>query len=118
MATFTVAAGTDWIATILVGAPGDRWRLDDYDIAAHLKRPGDDTVLLELTLANGRLVIADAMARRLEINVAWEQIEALLPGDFAFDLLFENLSTEVRSRSERHQLVVSGGITNDLTVEP
>lgn len=118
MATFTVAAGTDWIATILVGAPGDRWRLDDYDIAAHVKRPGADDVLLELTLLNGGLVIVDALARRLEINVGWGLIEGILPGSFVFDLLFENRSTEVRSRSERYELVVTSGITADLTVEP
>ena len=118
MATFSVAAGTDWIATVLVGAPGDRWRLDDYDIAAHVKRPGDDTVLLELTLLNGGLVIADALARRLEINAGWALVEAILPGGFVFDLLFQNRTTEVRSRSERHDLVVTSGITNDLTVEP
>lgn len=118
MATFTVAAGTDWLATTLVGAPGDRWRLDDYDIAAHLKRPGDDSVLLELTLANGRLIISDAPGRRLEFNIGWELIEPLLPGDFIFDLLFENRSTEVRSRSERHELVITSGITADLTVGP
>lgn len=114
MAAFTVAAGTDWLATLLLGEPGERWRLDDYDIAAHLKRPGDDTVLLELTLANGRLVVADAAARRLEINVGWSLIEPLLPGDFVFDLLFENLSTGVRSRSGTHSLSITTGITQEL----
>lgn len=114
MAAFTVAAGTDWLATLLLGELGERWRLDDYDIAAHLKRPGDDTVLLELTLGNGRLVVADAAARRLEVNVGWALIEPLLPGDFVFDLLFENLSTGVRSRSAPHSLSITTGITQEL----
>lgn len=111
MATFTVAAGTDWIDTIVFGSVNDRWRLDDYDIWLQVKKAGDDTVLLELTTANGKLVISDAAARRLEINAAWPEIEAIEPGPFVFDILLENKTTEVRSRSGAHTLSVTPGIT-------
>jgi len=111
MAAFTVAAGTDWIDTIVFGSVNDRWRLDDYDIWLHVKKEGDDTVLLDLTTANGRLVIADAPGRRLEVNVGWSLIEAVEPGPFVFDILFENKTTEVRSRSGPHTLAITPGIT-------
>lgn len=114
MAAFTVAAGTDWLGTLVLGEVGERWRLDDYDIAAHLKSPGNDAVLVDMTLDNGRLVIADPVARRLEINVGWAEIEPLLPGPFIFDLLLENRTTDVRSRSGGHTLSVTAGITLEL----
>lgn len=111
MAAFTVAAGTDWIDTIEFGSTVDRWRLDDYDIHLHVKRPGSGTVLLDLTTANGKLVIADARWRRLEVNVGWAEIEELEPGPFEFDILLENKSTAVRSRSGPHTLSITRGIT-------
>lgn len=111
MATFTVAAGTDWIDTIVFGTVNDRWRLDDYDIWLQVKKAGDATVLLELTTANGKLVVADAPGRRLEINAGWEEIEAIEPGPFAFDILFKNKATDVRSRSGPHTLSITPGIT-------
>lgn len=111
MATFTVAAGTDWIDTIVFGTVNDRWRLDDYDIWLHLKKSGDAATELELTTDNGRLVISDAAARRMEINVTWALIETIQPGPFVFDILFQNKTTEVRSRSGPHTLSITPGIT-------
>lgn len=111
MAAFTVAAGTDWIDTIVFGSASDRWRLDDYDIWMHVKKPGDATVLLELSTANGRLMISDAAARRLEINAGWAEIENIEPGPFEFDVLLENKTTELRSRSGPHTLTITRGIT-------
>lgn len=111
MATFTVAAGTDWIATMEFGSVDDRWRLDDYDLFLHVKRPGSAVVLLDLNLANGKLVIRDAAARLLEVNVGWSEIEALEPGPFEFDVLFDNRTTDVRSRSGSHTLSITRGIT-------
>lgn len=114
MATFTVAAATDWISVLALGSVGDRWRLDDYDIFAEVKAPGDDAVLIDLSLDNGRLIISDPVARRLEINVGWALIEPLVsvfPATFEFDFLFVNRTTEVRSRSEINSLVITRGIT-------
>ncbi len=111
MATFTVAAGTDWIDTIVFGTVNDRWRLDDYDIWLQVKKAGDATVLLELTTGNGGLVISDARARRLEINAGWALIEAIEPGPFVFDFLFENKTTAERDRSGPHTLSITPGIT-------
>jgi len=111
MATFKVAAGTDWIDTIVFGSVNDRWRLDDYDIWMHVKKAGDATVLLELSTADGKLVVPDALARRLEINVGWAQIEAIEPGPFEFDFLLENKTTAIRSRSGPHSLSITRGIT-------
>ena len=112
MATFTVAAGTDWIDTIVFGTVNDRWRLDDYDIWLQVKKAGSAVAELELTTANGKLVISDAAARRLEINVGWEEIEEKAPGPFIFDILFQNKATEVRSRSGPHTLSITPGITS------
>lgn len=114
MATFTVAAATDWISVLALGSVGDRWRLDDYDIFAEVKAPGDDEILIDLSLDNGRLIISDPIARRLEINVGWTLIEPLasvLPAAFEFDFIFINRSTEVRSRSGLNTLLVTRGIT-------
>lgn len=111
MAAFTVAAGTDWIDTMVFGSSSDRWRLDDFDIWMHVKKAGDSSVLLELSSADGRLFVSDALARRLEINVGWPQIEAVEPGPFEFDILFENKTTGVRSRSGAHALSITRGIT-------
>lgn len=111
MAAFTVAAGTDWISTIVFGSANDRWRLDDYDIWMHVKKAGDATVLLECTTADGRLVISPLGPRRLEINVGWAAIEAIEPGPFEFDILLENKTTTVRSRSGPHTLTITRGIT-------
>lgn len=111
MATYTVAAGTDWIDTMVFGSSVDRWRLDDYNIWMHVKKPGDATVLLDLSTGDGKLAISDAAARRLEINVGWSLIEAIEPGPFEFDVLFQNKTTEVRSRSGPHTLTITRGIT-------
>jgi len=111
MAAFTVAAGTDWIDTVVFGSASDRWRLDDYNIWMHVKKAGDATVLLDLSTENGRLVIRDAAARRIEINVGWPDIENVEPGPFEFDFLLENKATEIRSRSGPHTLVITNGIT-------
>lgn len=111
MATFSVAAGTDWIQTFVFGSVDDRWRLDDYDIWLHVKKPGDGTVLLDLNTQNGKLIILDAPARRLEANASWSEIDAIEPGPFEFDILFQNKSTGVRSRSGSHTLSISRGIT-------
>lgn len=111
MATFTVAAGTDWIGTMVFGSASDRWRLDDFDIWLHVKKAGDATVLIEASSDDGRLIVTDAMARRLEINVGWSEIEAIEPGPFEFDVLFHNKTTEVRSRSGPHSLSITRGIT-------
>lgn len=111
MATFKVAAGTDWIDTIVFGSANDRWRLDDYDIWMHVKRAGDATVLLECTTENGRLIISPLGPRRLEINVGWGEIEDIEPAPFEFDVLLENRATEIRSRSGPHTLSITRGIT-------
>ncbi len=111
MGTFSVASGTDWIGTLAFGSTGDRWRLDDYDIWLQVKRPGDDAVLLDLNTANGKLVISDPVARRLEINVGWSEIEDLTPGALEFDILMQNKTTEIRSRSGPYTLSITSGIT-------
>ena len=111
MAAFTVAAGTDWISTMVFGSSADRWRLDDYDIWAHVKRAGDATALIELDTGNGKLVISDPITRRLEINVGWDEIEEIAPGPFEFDVLLEHKTTGIRSRSGPHDLTVTPGIT-------
>lgn len=111
MAEFTVSDGTDWLQRLVFGAPTDRWRLDDYDIAIHVKSQSSAAVLLDLTTTNGKLVIIDPVARHLEVNVGWAEIEAVGPGPFVFDALFANKTTEVRARSERHTLSITPAIT-------
>lgn len=111
MAAYTVAAGTDWLDTFVFGTVSDRWRLDDFDLHLHVKKPGDNAVLLDLKTANGKLIITDPIARRLEVNVGWDEIEAIEPGPFEFDILFENKTTGVRSRSGSHTLTITRGIT-------
>lgn len=111
MAAFTVAAGTDWIETLVFGSVEERWRLDDYDIWLQVRRRADNAILLDLSTANGKLMISDPTARRLEVNVGWSEIDDVSPGPFEFDLLFENKTTQVRSRSEIHTLNITPGIT-------
>lgn len=111
MATFMVAAGTDWIAAMQLGSFNDRWRLDDYEIWLHVRRFGDNAILLDLNTDNGKLIIADPVARKLEINVGWSEIDDISPGPFEFDVLFQNKTTGIRSRSGAHILQVTPGIT-------
>ena len=111
MATFTVAAGTDWIAAMQFGSVNDRWRLDDYDIWLQVKKSGDNTILLDLNTANGKLIIADPVSRRLEVNVGWSEIDDVSPGPFEFDVLLQNKTTQIRSRSGTHTLSITPGIT-------
>ena len=111
MAAFTVADGTDWLQTLVFGGANDRWRLDDYDIALHIKQGGQAAVLVELTTANGKLVVSDPIGRRLEVNVGWSEIDAVGPGPFVFDILFDNKTTGIRSRSGPHTLTITSAIT-------
>jgi hypothetical protein len=111
MATFTVAAGTDWIQTFRFGSVNDRWRLDDYHIWLHVKKAGDPSVLLDLNTQAGGLTITDPVSRVVEANAGWDAIEVIEPGPFEFDILFENKTTEVRSRSGPHTLTITRGIT-------
>lgn len=111
MADFTVAAGTDWIATLVVGSTADRWRLDDYDLRLQARVPGTAETLLDLSTDDGRLVISDPVARVLEVNVGWPDIRPLDATTLEFDLLYTNRTTGIRSRSERHTLTITAGIT-------
>lgn len=111
MATFNVAAGTDWIADIQFGSFNDRWRLDDYNIWIHVRKIGNNEILLDLNIDNGKLIIADPISRKLEINVGWADIDDISPGPFEFDVLFENKTTLIRSRSSVNTLYISPGIT-------
>jgi hypothetical protein len=111
MATFTVAAGTDWIQTFRFGSSVDRWRLDDYHIWLHVKKSGVSTVLLDLNTQVSGLTITDPVSRVLEANAGWDQIEEIEPGPFEFDILFENKTTGIRSRSGPHTLTITRGIT-------
>lgn len=110
MASFTLAEETDWIQPVIFGEPDDRWRLDDYDIYLHVARaPGDDPVL-ELSTLDGTLTISDAASRRLEINVAWNEM-ADLRGGYLFDFLFIDRTTGIRTRNGPHTLAITPGIT-------
>lgn len=111
MATFSVAAGTDWIVALTLNPSGERWRLDDYDLWLQVKAPGSDTALLDLGLDSGALHIADPIARRLEINVAWPNMAPLDAGTYEFDVLMENRTTGIRVRSETNTLTITRGIT-------
>ncbi|RFC66436.1 hypothetical protein DYI37_03055 [Fulvimarina endophytica] len=111
MAAFTVADGTDWLQTLVFGGPNDRWRLDDYDITMHVKRSGQAEVLIDANLDNGKLVIANAAGRRLEINVGWSDIFAAGPGPFVFDVYFVDRATDIRSRSGPHTITITPAIT-------
>ncbi len=115
MVAYTVPAASPWIDLIMFGEVEDRTRLDDWDIYADLKAPGDPTTLIEMSLANGRLVIVDPVSRRLEINVGWEDIEPLattLPATFEFDFVFVNRTTGIRERApDIHTLTVTRGVT-------
>lgn len=115
MVAYTVPATSPWIDLIMFGEVEDRTRLDDWDIYSHLKAPGNPTVLIEMSLANGRLVIVDPVSRRLEINVGWEDIAPLatvLPATFEFDFYFINRGTGIRDRNpDIHTLTVTRGVT-------
>ena len=113
MADFTVSDGTDWLQTLAFGGTYERWRLDDYDLYLQVKtEPGEAAeVKIEATTANGKLVIADPVARRLDINVSWSEVEAAGPGPFIFDVLFVNRTTDLRHRSERHTLTITQAVT-------
>ncbi len=111
MATFEVAEGTDFVGTIEFGTAADRWRLDDWVLTAHLKAPGDPQELIEMTDTNGRLIIRDAVNRRLEINVSWTEISDLTGAAYEFDIVFENRTTGIRRRSEPYTLAITRGIT-------
>ena len=111
MATFSVAAGTDWIQTFKFGSGADRWRLDDYHIWLHVKRAGGSAVLLDLNTQDGGLTITDPVERMLEANAGWADIDDIQPGPFEFDFLFENKTTGIRTRSAINTLTISRGIT-------
>lgn len=113
MANFNVPDGTDWIQPLFVGQPDDRWRLDDYDIAGHLKASDaiDSPILVDISTANGRLAITDPVRRRAEINVGWPLVQAAGVGPFVLDFLFVNKTTEVRERSERYTVTITRGVT-------
>ena len=111
MAAFTVANGDDWLQPFDFGFPGDRWRLDDYDIYADFKAPGSDVVLITASTLNGKLIITDAVARRAEINVGWSEISDTGVGTLSFDLYLINRGTERRTHSEIHTLTIRTSIT-------
>lgn len=113
MADFTVRQGTDWIASIIFGEPEERWSLDDYNLVMQVVAAGETESLMELTLANGGLVIADARSRRVEINASAELMNSLPIGDYEFDILFINRTTELRSGSDVFTLSVVRGITTE-----
>ncbi len=114
MADYFVRAGTGWRETFWLGRRADRWRADDFDIYMQIKLPGSDgadTALLEGSTLDGRIVVVDAVSRRIEVNFAWEDIAALDDRAFEFDFLLINKATEARDRSVSHSLTVLRGIT-------
>lgn len=112
MAAFTVANGDDWLQPFDFGAVGDRWRLDDFDIALHVKAPGSDVVLIEATTLDGKLAITDAAARRAEVNIGWSVIADTGLGSFEFDFEMINRVTGIRTHSEIHTLTIRRTITS------
>ena len=112
MAEFVVYEGTDWISTLVLGEVYDRWRLDDYNIYAQVRAVGSDVVVLDLSTFDGTLVVSDPLARRMEINVGWTAIEELPPARYEFDLLLENKTTDVKTRSGPHAIDIVRGITS------
>lgn len=111
MTTFMVANGDDWLQPFDFGYPGDRWRLDDWDIALHVKAPDSDVVLIQATTSDGKLVITDAQERRAELNIGWSEIADTGVGSFEFDFEFVNKVTSIRMHSEIHTLTIRRTIT-------
>lgn len=117
MASFTASYGCDWIAAVQFGSVRENNRLDDYDITADIKALNDDVVLLSMSTTDGRLIITDAVLRRMEINIGWSDLTApLSAGTYRFDFLFTNKTTGVRERDpfngSWHTLTVPAGVTN------
>lgn len=115
MAAFHAPYGAPWTQGIVFGAGNIRMRLDDWDITAEIKGPSSEAVLLSLTTDNGRLIITDPVARTMEINVGWEEIEGLGAGTFRFDFVFVNKTTEQRERDpvdgSWHTLTIPKAVT-------
>lgn len=116
MAAFHAPYGAPWTESVVFGAGNVRMRLDDWDIKVEVKSLSSDAVLLTLTSDNGRLIVTDPVARLMEINVGWEEIEALGAGTFRFDFVFVNKTTEQRERDpidgSWHTLTIPKAVTN------
>lgn len=111
MAAFTVADGDDLLQPIDFGQPGDRWRLDDYNITMQVKAPGTALALIEASTANGKLAIVNARDRRAEINIAWSEIADTGLGSFEFDFEMINKTTGVRTHTDIHTLTIRRTVT-------
>lgn len=113
MADYQVKNGEAWLQPFQWGQPNDRWRLDDYHIYMQLKIGDDVTIRHEASTLNGGIIITDAVARRMEVNVAWADIAAAGAGPFVFDFLFINKTTAVREHSEIFTLEIVGVVTEN-----
>jgi hypothetical protein len=103
------ANNADWSETLTLGLPG----LDITDptsITMQLRR-GDDAVDadLTLTLANGRLVIADAAARKVNVSVPVAVMATLGPGTCVHDVVV--VKAGITTRALEGSVTIARGIT-------
>jgi len=111
----TITNNGTWSDAVQFGAPsGYSWNLNGQSFEMDVQRDRYDEIpLLQLSTANGRIVVADAMQRVIYFNVEPLDIQnSLKPGIYVYDLVMVSTSTPpVRVPLLHGSVVVTQGVT-------
>jgi hypothetical protein len=110
----TIDNNGTWSDAFQFGEEGDTtWTLDNQGFEVDVQRNPYDTVpLLQMSTANGRIVIDDVIQRVIHFNVTPGDIQAALqPGTYVYDLVMIDQNTNVRVPLMHGTLTVSQGVT-------
>lgn len=109
----TISNNGTWSDAYQFGTDDDTtWTLDGCTFELDVQRNSYDAVpLLQLSTANGRIVIDDTVQRVIHFNVAPEDIQAALqPGTYVYDLVMID-SSSIRTPLMHDPLTVVQGVT-------
>lgn len=115
---FMISDNVWWDDQLQLGDPTDfTWALNGANFYLSIKRSDDDvTPLLALTSAAGQIIVVDPINRILGMAVPDAVIRnALLEGDYVYDLIMQTISTGQIDGICYGLLRVAHGITLPLT---
>lgn len=112
---WTFSNNGTWTDAVQFGAPeGYEWNFEGYTFEMDIQRnPYDAMPLLQLSTANGRIVVDDPYQRVLHFNVAPDDIQAnLRPGIYVYDLVIvDGSNPSIRTPLLYGTLEVTQGVT-------
>ncbi len=106
--------GADWLQAFEIAPENPQFRLDGWDVTAHLRRTVEGEIELEMSTEAGTLVVADPRGRRVSVNMGATATAGLAPGAYVMDFRLVNAVTGLTLQTEPFAVAVSLPVTRPL----